>query len=255
MAQGTSWAVAASLALAAVQCGGTIATGETGTGGTTAGGTEGNSTSGTGGKGSAGTDNAGRGGVGTAGASNAGRGGTGTAGTSNAGKGGTGTAGTSNAGTGGTGTAGSSAGGSSSCTPNYSCRPAPPAATGDPFEDCVARINQFRACVCLGPLQRWNAGESCAGQDVAYDRARSSAHAGFLSNPKICTPQGRAENECLGGSVTNCIQSMFNEGPPPQNPCKDACYQQHGHFINMTSTSYTHVACGFDGNWAVQNFE
>jgi hypothetical protein len=48
---------------------------------------------------------------------------------------------------------------------------------------------------------------------------------------------------------------MFNEGPPPTNPCTGSCYRQHGHYINMTNTRYTRVACGFDGNWAVQNFQ
>lgn len=116
----------------------------------------------------------------------------------------------------------------------------------------MARINQFRACVCLPPLQRWTEGESCANQHVAYDRARSSPHAGF--NAQICSPGGWAQNECLGGAVNGCMQSMFNEGPPP-SPCDDSCYWQHGHYINMTNTSYTRVACGFDGNWAVQNFQ
>jgi hypothetical protein len=162
------------------------------------------------------------------------------------GTGGTGGAG----GTGGTGGTGGSAG----CTPDYQCRPTAPAATGDAQADCVARINQFRACVCLPPLQRWTDAESCVTQDAAYDRAHNTPHAGFSSNPAICTPQGFAQNECLGGTLDNCIQSMFNEGPPPQSPCEGACYQAHGHFINMTNTRYTLVACGFDGNWAAQNF-
>jgi hypothetical protein len=157
-------------------------------------------------------------------------------------------------GPGGTGGAGGT-GGTGTCTPNYACRPAAPASSGNPYVDCVARINQFRACVCLPPLQRWTEGESCATQHAAYDRARNAPHAGFGSNPPICSPRGWAQNECLGGTVNGCIQSMFNEGPPPTTPCEGSCYQQHGHYINMTNPRYTRVACGFDGSWAVQNFE
>jgi hypothetical protein len=45
---------------------------------------------------------------------------------------------------------------------------------------------------------------------------------------------------------------MFDEGPGEP-------YSAHGHYINMTSTSYSQVACGFyvtsDGSvWIVQNF-
>jgi hypothetical protein len=53
---------------------------------------------------------------------------------------------------------------------------------------------------------------------------------------------------------------MFDEGPPPSTPCTGSCYSSHGHYINMTGTSYQNgVACGFyttpSGTiWAVQNF-
>lgn len=45
---------------------------------------------------------------------------------------------------------------------------------------------------------------------------------------------------------------MWAEGP-------GADFQQHGHYINMSSTSYTTVACGFyttaGGDvWSVQDF-
>jgi Zn ribbon nucleic-acid-binding protein len=111
----------------------------------------------------------------------------------------------------------------------------------------VARVNQFRACVCLPPLARWNAGEACADMDSAYDMTQNSAHAGFIAG--ICSPEGNAQDECPGWQsstmvVSQCLQQMYDEGPPPTNPCDGACYQAHGHFINMTNTSYTMVACG-----------
>jgi Zn ribbon nucleic-acid-binding protein len=147
---------------------------------------------------------------------------------------------------GGSGTAGTTgSGGTSGCTPDYACMPTAPN-TGDYYADCVARVNQFRACVCLPPLARWNDGEACADMDAAYDPA-NGAHAGFIAG--ICSPEGNAQDECPAWQsstmvVSQCLQQMYDEGPPPTNPCNGSCYQMHGHFINMTNTSYTMVACG-----------
>lgn len=180
----------------------------------------------------------------------------GTGGASGSGSGGTGTGGT---GTGGTGT-----GGTGSCTPNLGCTLAAPASTGDPAQDCVNRINQFRTqCACLPALQRWTDGEACADQMAQYDSEHpQSAHQGFRD--QICDG-GWAQNECPGwGSagevVGGCLQMMWDEGPGPAGCADDsACFQQHGHHINMTNTGYTKVACGFydaSGDmWSVQNFK
>jgi hypothetical protein len=79
----------------------------------------------------------------------------------------------------------------------------------------------------------------------------------------ICQPGG-AQNSCPGYASNNqvislCLQQMWDEGPPPVDPCEGECFQEYGHFINMTSTSSTKVACGFFTTsagkvWAVQNF-
>ena len=151
-------------------------------------------------------------------------------------------------------------GGSGSCTPDYACTPTAPD-TGDYYADCVARVNQFRACVCLPPLSRWTSGEACADQDAAYDPSHSP-HAGFIA--KICSPEGYAQDECPAwpsetSVVSGCLQQMFDEGPPPTNPCNGSCFETYGHFINMTNTSYTMVACGIatvNGQiTAVQDFQ
>lgn len=141
-------------------------------------------------------------------------------------------------------------------TPIAGCMPTPMPSTGDPAEDCVRRINQFRCeCQHLPPLQRWRDGEACADQMAQYDSEGRGAHAGFRD--RICSG-GNAQNECPGwGSeeqvVSGCLQQMWDEGPgdfygPPP----------HGHYINMSSTTYSMVACGFastpSGVWAVQNF-
>ncbi|HEX4336812.1 MAG TPA: CAP domain-containing protein [Polyangiaceae bacterium] len=169
----------------------------------------------------------------------------------------------SSGGTTATGGATSAGGTGGACTPNTACMPAAPS-TGDINADCVARVNQFRACVCLPPLQRWTDGEACASQDASYDAQNQSmgAHAGFKN--KICAA-GNAQDECPGWKsddqvISGCLQQMFNEGPPPTATCDGTCYEQHGHYINMTNTRYTMVACGYytgsDGKvWAVQNFK
>jgi len=168
-------------------------------------------------------------------------------------------------GNGGAMPAGGAAGtaGAGGCVQDLKCMPTAPN-TGDIYADCVARVNQFRACACLPPLQRWMDGEACANQDASYDGMNQSmgAHAGFKA--KICAA-GSAQDECPGWRsntqvISGCLQQMFNEGPPPMTPCTGTCYEQHGHFINMTNTRYTMVACGYytasSGQvWAVQNFK
>ncbi|HEY4103845.1 MAG TPA: CAP domain-containing protein [Polyangiaceae bacterium] len=158
-----------------------------------------------------------------------------------------------------TGTSGGS-GDLANCTPNLKCMPVAPN-TGDPYADCVARVNQFRACACKPPLMQDNDGQMCADQQAAYDAMNGTPHGGFGAN--ICMPQFFAQNECPGyGSqaqtIGQCAQQMFDEGPGPTDPCDGACYQAHGHFINMTG-NYTKVTCGYGQDsagkwWAVQNY-
>jgi hypothetical protein len=141
-------------------------------------------------------------------------------------------------------------------TPLPDCRPEPLPSTGDPYADCVRRINQLRwECQCLPPLGRWTDGERCADRHGEYDSTRSP-HAGFRD--RVCTPGGWAQNECPGWPseehvIDGCLQAMWDEGPGEP-------FSEHGHYINMTNPSYTEVACGFyeasDGSvWSVQNFQ
>ena len=135
------------------------------------------------------------------------------------------------------------------------CMPTAMPATADPIADCVNRINQFRAeCQCLPPLRRWTEGEACVAMHAEYDSTRSP-HAGFTG--RICTPGGNAQNECPGwpsvrATVDGCLQQMWDEGPGEP-------FSEHGHYINMSSTSFSEVACGFyDGTagvYALQNFQ
>lgn len=134
------------------------------------------------------------------------------------------------------------------------CAPTPPASTGDPHQDCVARINQFRAeCQCLPPLQRWSGGEDCADRMSEADHDSGQAHG--AANRGLCE-WGYGQNECPGWGdvddvIDGCLQMMWDEGP-------GANFWAHGHYLHMSSTEKTHVACGFhdgaNGTWAVQNF-
>jgi hypothetical protein len=182
------------------------------------------------------------------------------------GSGGTNTAGGA-ASTGGSGDSGgaSATGGSGSpgmcgsgplSEPLPDCAPTPVPDTGDYYADCVARINQLRwECQCLPPLDRWPEGEACADQHAQYDYEHDEAHAGFSA--RICENGGSAQNECPGygarfGIIDFCLQQMWDEGPGEP-------YSAHGHYINMTDSAYSKVACGRyetpNGDvWAVQNF-
>jgi len=188
---------------------------------------------------------AGSGGASGAGGSAGSSGGTG----GSAGSGGSAGKGGSAGSGGSSGTGGASGtGGGGGCTPDNSCQPTSPS-SGDNYQDCVDRVNQFRACVCLGPLARNNSGEACVDQEAQYD-STNGAHAGFIA--RICTPNGMGENECPGWGqaipeiIDSCLQMMFDEGPGG------------GHYDNITG-HFSSVACGFytDGSgqtWATQDF-
>jgi Cysteine-rich secretory protein family len=139
--------------------------------------------------------------------------------------------------------------------PRAGCAPPALASTGNPYEDCVHRINQLRrACQCLPPLTRWKGGEKCANRHAKHD-SKNGIHAGF--NDHICEPQGLAQNECPAWPSTErvidgCLQAMWNEGPGKR-------FSKHGHYMNMSNDAYAQVACGFargpdGGVWSVQNF-
>lgn len=189
----------------------------------------------------------------------------GSGGAAGAGKGGaTGTGGSATGSGGATGTGGSTmgGGGAGGCVPNIACKLTAPASSGDIYQDCVDRINSFLTkCACLPALARATEGEACADQMAEYDAGMNAAHAGFEAN--ICKPRG-SQNECPGYSSNSqviglCMQQMWDEGPPPAGSCTGTCYEQHGHYINMTDKTVHKVACGFFTTsagkvWAVQNF-
>jgi hypothetical protein len=131
---------------------------------------------------------------------------------------------------------------------------APPAA-GDPYAAarlaCVAETNAYRASLGIAPVVQRADEQACADQDATGDAANGTVHGG----------SGHcgwgAQNECPDWPgtpdriVSSCLASMFREGPGEP-------YAKHGHYINMTSTSYKGLACGFHEQgghvWLIQDF-
>ncbi len=119
---------------------------------------------------------------------------------------------------------------------------------------CVDEVNRLRATVNLPALERWREAEGCSDVQAQADSISRAAHGAFGQ----C--QERAQNECPGWPgppekmIGSCLNAMWAEGPDT----KDG--KEHGHYVNMTNTSYTKVACGFaltaQGQvWAVQNYK
>jgi hypothetical protein len=117
---------------------------------------------------------------------------------------------------------------------------------------CVDHINQLRATLSLPAYARWTDGEACASQEAQMDSASGKAHSVF----GMCGEH--AQDECPGwpgppaSMIAPCLDMMWAEGPGTGSA--------HGHYINMSSTMYSMVACGFftlpGGTvWAAQNFQ
>ncbi len=169
--------------------------------------------------------------------------------------GGTATGGSASGGTatGGTATGGNGTGGSDGPDPCIEgeiipCKLEPLPTTGDPYQDCVNRINQFRSeCACLPPLERWTEAESCSNEQSQLDATSGGAHGNF----GMCGESAQDTCPGWGGGteaiINDCLQSMWDEGPG-------------GGHHDIMSSDRTHVACGFytmeDGSiWANQNFK
>lgn len=116
---------------------------------------------------------------------------------------------------------------------------------------CVDGINGYRATLGLAPYAAWTEQATCSDGEAASDSKTGKAHGAFGT----CTEM--AQNECPGWPgppdtmIGSCLKMMWAEGPGD--------FSAHGHYLNMSSTKYTKVSCGFyqtaDGKWwAVQNF-
>lgn len=155
--------------------------------------------------------------------------------------------GSSSGGGGAGGSGGGSANTSSTSSSSGSTDPMDAAA-----ELCVKTINDYRATLSLPPYERWTDAEACSAEEAQSDSKTMEPHGAFGMCDEL------AQNECPGwpgppeSMITDCLAQMWAEGPGDFD-------DGHGHYINMSSTKYTKVACGFftlpNGDvWAVQNF-
>jgi putative membrane protein len=121
---------------------------------------------------------------------------------------------------------------------------------------CVETINTHRRSIAMAPLASWTDSAPCFARQAGLDDASGTAHKNF----GLCKEW--AQNTCPGWSadttfaarvtsMKSCIQSMWDEGPGEP-------YSEHGHYLNMTNSSYTKVGCGFhqkNGSlWINMNF-
>ncbi len=125
--------------------------------------------------------------------------------------------------------------------------PSNPGST-DVAQDCVDKINAYRATKGLAPYARWTDGESCASDQAKSDSESGKAHGAFGQCGEW------AQDECPdwdgppSSMIGPCLKMMWDEGPGG------------GHYKNMSNSEYTQASCGFytlpDGKvWAVQNFK
>jgi hypothetical protein len=105
----------------------------------------------------------------------------------------------------------------------------------------------------LAPYAGWTSAGTCADGQAKTDSETMKAHSAFGKCGEF------AQNECPGwpgpptSLLSGCLKMMWAEGPGEP-------FSAHGHYINMSSTSYKSVACGFyqtpSGSWwAVQDFK
>lgn len=139
-------------------------------------------------------------------------------------------------------------------------------------QQCVDRVNMYRATLNLPALARATDQEACSDEGAKLDGDTKKAHGSAgkckgLGGQNTCPGWGvgpRTGNATLADALNKCLEMMWNEGEPPvsRQECQadyQNCFLKHGHYLNMTDTRYKRVACGFyqmsDGKyWMNQNF-
>ena len=125
-------------------------------------------------------------------------------------------------------------------------------------QQCIQRINTYRATLHLKPFIRYAIKEFCVDSQAKNDCVTNTAHGAF----GWCKEMAQDECPAWGGTtvaaaitsiITGCLQEMWDEGPGEP-------YSAHGHYINMSDTTKTKAACGFywvpstKKIWATQDF-
>jgi hypothetical protein len=143
---------------------------------------------------------------------------------------------------------------------------------------CINEINRLRATQSLAAytLSNTDTVNTCVDAQATSDEAANSAHQAWIA-AEGSTCDGNAQDECLGGAtdpagIVSCLDSMWAEQNQPNCTGCVGCMQfggacancdfygmngpECGHYVNMSATYFTSVACGFStsGDWAAQNF-
>ena len=136
---------------------------------------------------------------------------------------------------------------------------------------CVDTINMYRATKSLPPRARAPAAnESCSDEGAKLDSTTGKAHGSAAKGSVPCRTAAVAQNACPNypvragstaeATMKGCLTQMWAEGEPPGGvaSCTGACFQAHGHYINMIA-NYKTVSCGFFENdkkpwWMNQDF-
>lgn len=135
---------------------------------------------------------------------------------------------------------------------------------------CVDTINKYRKTVNLPPYTRWTSEEQCVDQEAMVDGMMNMPHHSF-STAHMCG--GYGQNECPNygpdpiASLPGCLAQMWGEKDLatcsgcascdfPFQSCMNCPFQGCGHYLNMKSSAFTTVACGFwTGGWYAQDFQ
>jgi hypothetical protein len=140
----------------------------------------------------------------------------------------------------------------------------PPPDPADSFDalrqTCVDQINSYRATVGLDALTRADhAIELCSDAGAELD-ATTYATTGVAHASSGDCDGMNAQNTCPGWDPTSyggeeaalraCLGMMWAEGAPAvgRTACIDdryGCFQEHGHYLNMSSPTAGVVSCGF----------
>ena len=144
-------------------------------------------------------------------------------------------------------------------TTDSTSEPTPPQPDNSLQQLCVDTINNYRKTLGLTPYERWKEGEACTTSQTQedYEIYKDSGGTKFHGSFPACSES--AQNECpewygvtFAEMTTKCLKKMWDEGPGEP-------FSAHGHYINMSSTAYKKVACGYyetpEGKlWSIQNF-
>ena len=121
-------------------------------------------------------------------------------------------------------------------------------------EDCLAKINEYRATENLKPLALASEEkQACVDKQSADDLASNVAHGHFKACGEFAQNSGPNFSTSWQTSATDVsdyyLKKMWEDEKAlvtsgERDPNKNEDYPYIGHYLNMKNTSYTKVACG-----------